>query len=217
MWSSFESICNIGEKIDPNKYFTVNSALNAYKAQIFDTNLFLNQQQHQHQQQLNQQIQQHQQQLTQQQQQQQYQSNNHQQQQPPPPQSNVLKQIDQQNEMMLDSKNKQDIAHILRMVEADQQNKLNTIKQQQSRVSLSSHHPNCCFHSKENSLGNESTSEQQTQQQPQSSSSGQEQELQICSCQSFTNESIHETSNTNDSSNTSFQKLSKQTPLLNQV
>jgi hypothetical protein len=203
MWSSFESVCNIGEKIDPNKYFTVNSALNAYKAQIFDTNLFINQQQHQHQQQLNQQIQQHQ--------QQQYQSNNHQQQ---PLQSNVLKQIDQQNDM-LDSKNKQDIAHILRMVEADQQNKLNTIKQQQNRVSLSSHHPNCCFHSKENSLGNDSTSEQQAQQ-PQSSTSGQEQELQICSCQSFTNESIHETSN-NDPSNNSFQKLSKQTPLLNQV
>lgn len=29
IWSSFESICNIGEKIDPNKYFTFNSALNA--------------------------------------------------------------------------------------------------------------------------------------------------------------------------------------------
>ena len=39
IWSSFESICNLGEKIDPNKYFTFNSSLNAYKNQILDTNV----------------------------------------------------------------------------------------------------------------------------------------------------------------------------------
>lgn len=207
MWSCFESICNIGEKIDPNKYFTINSALNAYKAQIYDKNLSLSQQQYQHQQQLNQQTQNNTQQTNQ------HQLINNQQQQS---QSNVLKQIDQQNEMMLDSKNKQDIAHILRMVEADQQNKLNSFKQ--NRLSLSSHNPNCFFHSKENSLGtsgNDSSSDQQSQQQPTSSGS-QEEELQICSCQnSINNESIHEATHSSDSN--IYQKLSKQTPLLNQV
>ena len=38
MWSSFEAICNIGEKCDPTKYYTFKSALNAYKAQILDSN-----------------------------------------------------------------------------------------------------------------------------------------------------------------------------------
>lgn len=50
IWSSFESICNLGEKIDPNKYFTFNSSLNAYKNQILDTNvlnILANQQQNQ--------------------------------------------------------------------------------------------------------------------------------------------------------------------------
>lgn len=36
MWSSFEAICNIGEKIDTSKYFTYSSALMAYKNQIYD-------------------------------------------------------------------------------------------------------------------------------------------------------------------------------------
>ena len=34
LWSSFEALCNFGEKVDPQKYFTLNSALNAYNNQM---------------------------------------------------------------------------------------------------------------------------------------------------------------------------------------
>lgn len=122
MWSSFESICNLGEKIEPSKYFSFNGALNSYKTQILDVNN-LNQVQSQ-----SQYGQQPQQQL-------QY---------SPPPQPvqpaavqqpkqnyppNVLKQIDQQCENFLDQKSRQDIAEILRLVEADHENKQGALKQ----------------------------------------------------------------------------------------
>ena len=70
----------------------------------------------------------------QQQQHQQYQQQQHQQHQY---QLSRLKQLDQQNDM-LDQKNKQEIAQILRMVETDQQNKL--------KQSKFHHHPNCLYH-----------------------------------------------------------------------
>ena len=69
-----------------------------------------------------------------QQQQLQYQQQQQQQQQQ---HQNRLKQMDQQNDV-LDQKNKQDIAQILRMVETDQQNKL--------KQSKFHHHPNCLYH-----------------------------------------------------------------------
>lgn len=108
MWSSFDAICNMGEKIEPSKYFTFNSALNAYKSQVLDTNAFIAPQQTPT--------------VIPMQQQEKTQQTN-----------NVLKQIDQQNDF-LDHKCKQDIAQILRLVETDQHNKLKT----QQHHSLSS-------------------------------------------------------------------------------
>jgi hypothetical protein len=131
MWSSFEAICNIGEKVDPTKYFTFNSALNAYKAQILDSNILNNNNNHTnttnnnnnnnnnlninnnnnnnnnntHTKSSNLLLNQNQQILSSQ---------------IPPMQ--ILKQIDPQSDLF-DQKNRQDIANIFRMVESDYQTK----------------------------------------------------------------------------------------------
>jgi tetratricopeptide (TPR) repeat protein len=128
MWSSFEAICNIGEKVDPTKYFTFNSALNAYKAQILDSNILNNNNNNHtnttnnnnnnnlninnnnnnnntHTKSSNLLLNQNQQILSSQ---------------IPPMQ--ILKQIDPQSDLF-DQKNRQDIANIFRMVESDYQTK----------------------------------------------------------------------------------------------
>ncbi len=130
MWSSFEEVCNIGEKIDPNKYFTFNSALNAYKTHILDPNPL---QQHAHQQQQAAQerplsssarSQHHN------QPQQQDSLTNPYQKQQQNIQNQILKQIDPQNDF-LDQKHRLEIANMLRIVENDQQ-------QQKEALSLGS-------------------------------------------------------------------------------
>ena len=97
MWSSFEAVCNLGEKIEPTKYFTFPSAVNAFKSQLGVTTEFITQPQSE--------------------------KSNHQQHQPQPQSQQILKQIDPQNDL-LDQKNKQEIASILRLLEGDQQNKI---------------------------------------------------------------------------------------------
>lgn len=141
-WSSFEAICNIGEKIDPNKYFTLNSALSTYKTQIVDANMlsFMSNQQevknnsekcsqsskepkdlHSHHQKQQQNI-----------------------------QNQILKQIDLQNDF-LDQKNRQEIANMLRIVENDQQTlNMSKLSYKQKGNSQHVHHSNCVHHSKQN-------------------------------------------------------------------
>ena len=181
MWSSFEAVCNIGEKIEPAKYFTINSALNAYKNQILDQeninpafNL-INQQQQQQQQQQN--------------------------------QLNILKQIDQHNDL-LDQKSKQDIAQILRLVETDQQNKLNKHKHHHHH-----HHPNCLS---EQQIGNSNQTAQ--------SSTTSNNVTTTTTTTTQTNETATSTTTTNTNTTYNYQQTrmsisnaSKQTPLINQV
>ena len=203
MWSSFEAICNIGEKIDPTKYFTYNSALNAYKSQILDTNsVLLNQ----HQQQLQQQQQQQQQQqhifLQQQQNQQMLQQQ----------QLNVMKQQhhDMDNDMM-DHKCKQDIVQILRLVEADQITKLaNPSKQKVVTVcpaQIASHHHHHHHHHVKSSKENQNDDQVQSQMQ-----------VPCCHCccgSGLNNEALGgDISGAYNKPNTPG---NKQTPLLNQV
>ena len=142
IWSSFESICNIGEKIDPNKYFTFNSALSAYKNQILDTNalnLLTNQlvspdpkmnfdrspnvkdtSQISHHQKQQQNI-----------------------------QNQILKQIDPQNDF-LDQKNRLEIANMLKLVESDQQANLSKLTYKKDKIQQQAHHHSNCVHHKQN-------------------------------------------------------------------
>lgn len=103
MWSSFDSVCTMGEKIDPAKYFTFNSALNAYKSHILESNSQIQTTLNNVTNQLN------------------VNNNNVQQNQSHNQFANVLKQ---QNDLQyLDQKCKHDISTILRLVEQDQQTK----------------------------------------------------------------------------------------------
>lgn len=106
MWSSFDSVCTMGEKIDPSKYFTFNSALNAYKSHILETNSQIQTTLNNVTNQLNVNN---------------NNNNNVQQNQSQNQFTNVLKQ---QNDLQyLDQKCKHDISTILRLVEQDQQTK----------------------------------------------------------------------------------------------
>jgi hypothetical protein len=167
LWWSFESICNtgliynrirflflqflhlkffssnLGERVDPSKYFTLNSAISAYKSQIIEpiinsnpNSLSIALQSHILQQE-NQNVS--------------YNTN----------QSNV-KNLEQQQQSSLqpsasdsfEQKGKQEIANILKEVETDQINKLNTLGQKSQQINSSEalpqphyhHHASCVYY-----------------------------------------------------------------------
>lgn len=184
MWSSFEAICNLGEKAEPSKYFTFTSALNAYKAQILDSNslnLIANSQNQQS-------------------------TNTNEKPQPNVLQQQtqtqapqILKQIDPQSDLF-DQKNRQEIANILRMVESDHKLKHQNKQQQQQLVQQQlqqQHHMNCPINQqqqqqtkstyKENN--SEETSVTQQTNQPQTGESSSE----CCTCCCHTNNTINST------------------------
>ncbi len=149
MWSSFEEICHLGEKIDPNKYFSFNSALNAYKTQIIDTNP------HQQTAQQSQSPQDRPQQSSRPIPAQDSPTNPYQKQQQNI-QNQILKQIDPQNDF-LDQKHRQEIANMLRIVENDQQGQKDALSsgKVKSKQSLTGNEQtryqhNCVHHSKHN-------------------------------------------------------------------
>jgi tetratricopeptide (TPR) repeat protein len=224
MWSSFEHICNMGEKIDSGKYFTYNSALNAYKNQILDAHtLQIYQQQHENQlqqqelQMKTQKLQQQQQQLLQQQQQFQ------QQQQQTQTNFNVLKQIDQENDMLLmDHKCKQDIAHILRLVESDHLTKLNPKK-----MSINNQNNYCQLHQdpkkfKENQNSNNEMLIDSSSSTTTTSTALSAQQTTCCQCCCHSVSGLTNNSNDNsiiigETNKLNISNSNKQTPLLNQV
>jgi hypothetical protein len=116
-----------GDKVDPAKYFSLNSALNAYKAQILDSNslnIFNNQPTTvSSQKSIN--LLQQQQPLSQ----------------PQMPQIQILKQIDPQSDLF-DQKNRQEIANILKMLESDPSTKFSHNKQPKYHH----HHHHHCIH-----------------------------------------------------------------------